>query len=176
MVWDFAEAMSIAGAAGRYRQDLPIHAESVSISRAVRARIRHPGHTLKAIIQVAKKVDRLTRRITTTSAMLIYPTSSMFGFAGLCDSIYPDLYRDTCSAEGGRICSNAISPWGKECAEAFFLDGMTRGDSQSGEQAHPAFPVTIYYAFKQADTDSEDATSSSGWVTFLDAVSSQVLR
>jgi putative DNA methylase len=37
-------------------------------------------------------------------------------------------------------------------------------------QAHPAFPVTIYYAFKQADTDSEDATSSSGWVTFLDAV------
>ena len=23
------------------------------------------------------------------------------------------------------------------------------------EQAHPAFPVTIYYAFKQAETESE---------------------
>src|SRR4029077_14768562 len=37
------------------------------------------------------------------------------------------------------------------------------------EQAHPAFPVTIYYAFKQAETESA-GTSSTGWETFLDAV------
>ena len=37
-------------------------------------------------------------------------------------------------------------------------------------QSHEAFPVTIYYAFKQSETDKEDATSSSGWVSFLDAV------
>ena len=34
----------------------------------------------------------------------------------------------------------------------------------SGE---PSSPVTIYYAFKQADTDAEDGTSAStGWETF----------
>ncbi|MBK9229570.1 MAG: hypothetical protein IPO15_01475 [Anaerolineae bacterium] len=38
------------------------------------------------------------------------------------------------------------------------------------EQAHPAFPVTIYYAFKQAESDSIDGTASTGWETFLDAV------
>jgi len=37
-------------------------------------------------------------------------------------------------------------------------------------QAHPEPPVTIYYAFKQSDTQSDSDTSSSGWETFLDAV------
>jgi putative DNA methylase len=37
------------------------------------------------------------------------------------------------------------------------------------EQAHPAFPVTIYYAFKQSETES-GGTASTGWESFLDAV------
>ena len=58
----------------------------------------------------------------------------------------------------------------KEKAEAFFLDGMTQAMHRLAEQAHPAFPVTIYYAFKQSETTSETGTSSTGWETFLDAV------
>jgi putative DNA methylase len=38
------------------------------------------------------------------------------------------------------------------------------------EQAHPAFPVTIYYAFKQSETETSEGTASTGWETFLDAV------
>jgi len=37
-------------------------------------------------------------------------------------------------------------------------------------QAHPAYPVTICYAFKQSETTDESGTSSTGWETFLDAV------
>ena len=58
----------------------------------------------------------------------------------------------------------------KEKAETFFLDGMTRAMHNLAEQAHPAFPVTIYYAFKQAETTGEAGTSSTGWETFLEAV------
>ena len=58
---------------------------------------------------------------------------------------------------------------GKNGAEAFFLDGMGKAIHQLAEQAHPAFPVTIYYAFKQSET-KEDGTSSAGWETFLQAV------
>lgn len=36
--------------------------------------------------------------------------------------------------------------------------------------AHPAFPVSIYYAFKQSETKGKEGTSSSGWVTFLDSI------
>ncbi len=37
-------------------------------------------------------------------------------------------------------------------------------------QAHPAFPVTIYYAFKQSEKQNESGVSSTGWETFLEAV------
>jgi putative DNA methylase len=59
---------------------------------------------------------------------------------------------------------------GKEGATAFFLQGMTETMKGLALRAHPAFPVTIYYAFKQSDTDEERGTSSSGWETFLQAV------
>ena len=59
---------------------------------------------------------------------------------------------------------------GKEQAEAFFLNGMTQAMHRLAEQAHPAFPVTIYYAFKQSQTESAEGTASTGWEDFLDAV------
>ena len=47
---------------------------------------------------------------------------------------------------------------------------MTQAMHRLAEQAHPAFPVTIYYAFKQAESESDEGTASTGWETFLDAV------
>ncbi|MCY1459604.1 hypothetical protein D9M71_770920 [compost metagenome] len=47
---------------------------------------------------------------------------------------------------------------------------MTTAMHNLAEQVHPAFPVTIYYAFKQSETQSESGTSSTGWETFLAAV------
>src|SRR5207245_2566217 len=49
------------------------------------------------------------------------------------------------------------------------MDGMTRAMHRLAEQTHPAFPVTIYYAFKQSNS-SDNGTVSAGWETFLDAV------
>ena len=59
---------------------------------------------------------------------------------------------------------------GKKEAEAFFLQGMSQAIRNLAEQAHPAFPVTIYYAFKQSETQADSGTSSTGWETFLEAV------
>ncbi len=59
---------------------------------------------------------------------------------------------------------------GREKAETFFLDGMTLAMQRLAEQAHPAFPVTIYYAFKQSETGNDDGTTNTGWDTFLAAV------
>ena len=47
---------------------------------------------------------------------------------------------------------------------------MTQAMHNLAEQAHPAFPDTIYYAFKQSDTQEDSGTHSTGWETFLDAV------
>jgi putative DNA methylase len=58
----------------------------------------------------------------------------------------------------------------KEKAESFFLTGMTDAMRSLSRQAHPAGPITIYYAFKQSDTKEDSGTSSTGWETFLEAV------
>jgi putative DNA methylase len=47
---------------------------------------------------------------------------------------------------------------------------MTQAMQRLASQVHPAFPVTIYYAFRQAETDDDEGTASTGWDTFLDAV------
>ena len=59
----------------------------------------------------------------------------------------------------------------KQLAEAFFLEGMTHAMERLAGQSHPTAPLTIYYAFKQSDTDSSAGTASTGWETFLEAVS-----
>ncbi|MGP0091042.1 MAG: hypothetical protein ACLPKB_13945 [Xanthobacteraceae bacterium] len=35
---------------------------------------------------------------------------------------------------------------------------------------HPAYPVTIYYAYKQSEKKEDEQEASTGWETFLDAV------
>jgi len=84
--------------------------------------------------------------------------------------IFPDLFSTLKTPKTDELVAFAYRHNGKNGAEVFFLKGMTQAMSRLAEQAHPAFPVTIYYAFKQSDTDGNDATSSTGWETFLGAV------
>ncbi len=84
--------------------------------------------------------------------------------------IFPGLYATLAVPKAEELVATPYRHGSKEKAEAFFLDGMTRAIHNLAEQAHPAFPVTIYYAFKQAETKGDAGTSSTGWETFLDAV------
>jgi putative DNA methylase len=85
-------------------------------------------------------------------------------------SVFPDLFATLAVPKAEELVAFAYRHDGKAGAEAFFLGGMTKAMHCLTEQAHPAFPVTIYYAFRQAETDSEEGTASTGWDTFLDAV------
>jgi len=84
--------------------------------------------------------------------------------------IFPKLYSTMAVPKTDELIAAPYRHGGKEQAEKFFLDGMTRAVHNFSEQAHPAFPVTIYYAFKQSETEDEEGTSSTGWTTFLEAV------
>jgi len=102
-------------------------------------------------------------------------------------SVFPDLFATLAVPKAEELVATPYRHGGKEKAEAFFLEGMTRAMHRLAEQAHPAFPVTIYYAFKQQEVkedkreesnalDPESHSSlrsthfSTGWETFLDAV------
>ena len=85
-------------------------------------------------------------------------------------SIFPDLFATLVVPKAEELVATPYRHGSKEKAETFFLDGMTQAMHRLAEQAHPAFPVTIYYAFKQAESDGNDGTTNTGWDTFLAAV------
>ena len=85
-------------------------------------------------------------------------------------SIFPELYATLAVPKAEELVATPYRHGGREQAEKFFLDGMTAAMHNLAEQAHSAFPVTIYYAFKQSETKDEAGTSSTGWETFLQAV------
>jgi putative DNA methylase len=84
--------------------------------------------------------------------------------------IFPDLFSTLSTPKAQELVATPDRHGGKEMAERFFLEGMTQAMHRLAEQGHPAFPVTIYYAFKQSESDSATGTASTGWETFLDAV------
>ena len=71
--------------------------------------------------------------------------------------VFPDLFATLAVPKAEELVATPYRHGSKEKAEAFFLDGMTRAMHRLAEQAHPAFPVTIYYAFKQSESDDEEA-------------------
>lgn len=62
---------------------------------------------------------------------------------------------------------------GKEGAREFFEEGMFSTFKQVNKYARDDVPVTIYYAFKQSETETSndvESTASTGWETMLSAI------
>jgi len=84
-------------------------------------------------------------------------------------AIFPDLFATLTVPKSEELVVTSYRHGGKAQAERFFLDGMTQAMRRIADQSHPAFPITIYYAFKQSERDGEAGTASTGWETFLEA-------
>ena len=84
--------------------------------------------------------------------------------------IFPELFSTVAVPKSEELVATPYRHGNKQKAETFFLNGMTSAMHNLAEQSHPAFPVTIYYAFKQSESDGEEGTTNTGWDTFLAAV------
>jgi putative DNA methylase len=169
MIWDYAEVNTLAGAAG----DLDISVAGICRAMPALASTEHG---------VAQQADAQSQKISAGKVISTDPPYyDNIGYADLSDffyvwlrkslkPIYPGLYATLAVPKAEELVATPYRHGGKEQAEAFFLDGMTRAIHNLAEQAHPAFPVTIYYAFKQAETQGDAGTHSTGWETFLEAV------
>ncbi|MBS1816793.1 MAG: DUF1156 domain-containing protein [Acidobacteria bacterium] len=82
----------------------------------------------------------------------------------------PDLFSTLAVPKAEELVAFAYRHDSKKSAETFFLKGMTKAMHRLAEQAHPSFPISIFYAFRQSETENEEGTASTGWETFLAAV------
>lgn len=108
------------------------------------------------------------------------PYYDNIGYADLSDFFYvwlrralhpvlPDIFSTLAVPKTEELVATPYRHGNKDKAEAFFLQGMTQAMHRLVEKSHPTFPVTIYYAFKQSESDDEGVTNT-GWDTFLAAV------
>ena len=83
--------------------------------------------------------------------------------------IWPDLFRRLAAPKDRELVATPYRHGGKDEAEAFFMQGMGEALTAMRKAAVDNAPLTIYYAFKQAEVAQEGLTSA-GWSSFLQAV------
>lgn len=169
MVWDYTEVNQLARAAGDF---------SVSLEGGVRF--------LEAAVSAtggwASQADAATQSFSRHKLVSTDPPYyDNIGYADLSDFFYvwlrrslrpvfPELLATLAVPKAEELVATPYRHGSKEKAERFFLEGMTQAMHRLAEQAHSTFPVTIYYAFKQAENDDAAGTASTGWDTFLAAI------
>lgn len=170
MTWDFGEANPFADSSGSLTKITEAVSKVLPIS--------FPA----CVGGTSTQSDAQTQVVSTAKVISTDPPYyDNIGYADLSDffyvwlrkslkPIFPGLYATLAVPKAEELVATPYRHGGKEQAEAFFLDGMTSAIHNLAEQAHPAFPVTIYYAFKQAETKNDAGTHSTGWETFLEAV------
>jgi putative DNA methylase len=169
MVWDYAEANIFGDAAGDFGRCVGSLTEVLD----------------KGCLTGIGNAQQSDAQALTASLPQVFSTDPPYydniGYADLSDffyvwlrrslrPIFPDLFATLAVPKAEELVATPYRHGSKEKAEAFFLDGMTQAMHRLAEQVHPAFPVTIYYAFKQSERESNAGTASTGWETFLDAV------
>ncbi len=169
MTWDFGEANCFASSSGSLEKNVEAVAKGISLSLS------------GACEGVARQADAQTQDVSSGKIVSSDPPYyDNIGYADLSDffyvwlkrtltAVFPSLFATLAVPKVEELVATPYRHGGKEQAEAFFLDGMTKAMRQIAEQSHPAMPVTIYYAFKQSETQTE-GTGSTGWETFLDAM------
>ncbi|HOS79918.1 MAG TPA: hypothetical protein PLJ24_06615, partial [Anaerolineae bacterium] len=169
MVWDFAEGNPFSDSSGNFEGGI----SSINLVLA---------GTYSSTNGVTEQSDAASQKISTGKVISTDPPYyDNIGYADLSDFFYvwlrrslkpvfPVLFSTLAVPKAEELVATPYRHGSKEKAETFFLDGMTLAMRQLAEQAHLAFPVTIYYAFKQAESDGADGAASTGWDTFLEAV------
>ena len=169
MVWDYAESNPFSDSSGSYNN---LYERQIKAFEAL-------GEPLEGTVvqQDAQRQELSLNKVVSTDP----PYYDNIGYADLSDffyvwlrknlrPVYPELFGGMTVPKAEELVATPHRHGGRRQAEAFFMDGMTAAMGRISSLAHPALPVSIYYAFKQSESDAEDGTTSTGWDTFLEAV------
>ena len=170
MVWDFAEANPFSDSAGCCDNML---------EWVTKATLLFPATIQGSAKQHDAQSDNGLRNIAVSTDPPYYDN---IGYADLSDHFYvwmrqalkgtyPKLFRTMLVPKAEELVATPYRFDGSvEKARDFFEDGMFNTCCRLHDYSRDDIPVTIYYAFKQSETDTEDTTSSTGWETMLSAI------
>ena len=172
MTWDFSELNMLLDGTGSFVGAVGWTAESTDCLVSTGGCSPGVGHLADAVTQVLS-----TDRVISTDP----PYYDNIGYADLSDffyvwlrrslrSVVPELFSTMAVPKAEELVATPYRHGTKDKAEEFFMNGMAKAMSRLARQAHPGFPTTIYYAFKQSEIRIDGGVANTGWATFLDAV------
>jgi putative DNA methylase len=174
MTWDFGEGNPFSRSSGTLGPSVDWVAEVVAA-----AQVRLQGW--------ARQADA-TRVDTDGAAPLIStdpPYYDNVPYADLADffyvwlrrslgTVYPGLFTTLLTPKSTELVADSTRFGGRDAARDHFEHGLTQAFERILQNADPAFPVTVYYAFKQTEGDDDGSGDlgqiSTGWETMLEGL------
>jgi len=176
MTWDYAEANPLCDSTGNWMAMINLIGKAIDTTPA----------------SVGGTVQQANAQEVSAAAMLSMdpPYYDNIGYADLSDffyvwlrhalgDIYPDLFSTLLVPKAQELVATPYRFDGdKERAKQFFEQGLQRAFQNFRRIAQPHYPVTVFYAFKQTESEDEEQqpTSSSadrastGWETMLEGL------
>lgn len=171
MVWDYAECNVFSNSSGSYNNLL---------ERMVKAFDALGSKKVGIAGQADAQSDCGLRDIMVSSDPPYYDN---IGYADLSDffyvwmrrslkGTYPKLFRTMLVPKAEELIATPYRHDGSvDATRDFFEDGMLQTCRQIYKYARKDIPVTIYYAYRQSETDADGGqTTSTGWETMLNAI------
>ncbi|WP_419925014.1 DUF1156 domain-containing protein [Candidatus Poriferisocius sp.] len=175
MNWDFAEANPFSDSTGNW---------SAMVDFVLKA-LRETPATGSGIV---RQRDAAAPGPSPVVVSCDPPYYDNIGYADLSDFFYVWL-RQSLGGVFPDVCSTLLAPKAQELiaapyrhsgdkkqAEGFFEDGLGQVFARFREVQDPRFPMSVFYAFKQAETTGEGAVVSTGWETFLEGLVGEGLQ
>ena len=171
MVWDYCETNPLESMGG-FDGAVDWITRALALFPAKSKGITHQ-------LDAAAKIVNLNRAVISTDP----PYYDNIGYADLSDYfyiwlrrslrwIYPELFSLMMVPKTEELVATPYRFDGdKSKAEEHFLQGLSKAFHLMQSRAHPNYPMTVYYAFKQSETDKEDGgVASTGWETMLEGL------
>ncbi|WP_243695311.1 DUF1156 domain-containing protein [Agromyces protaetiae] len=164
MAWDYAEANPFAGSGGDFAED---------VAWVERVLDRLPsGEPAEAV-----NADAAARSYSGVLISTDPPYYDNIGYSDLSDffyvwlrrslrTIHPDLLGTMLVPKSEELVANPYRHGGPDGAKEFFESGFEHVFAHARETATDDYPITVYYAFKQSETDDR-GEASTGWETIL---------
>ena len=168
MVWDFAETNPFAGAGGDWLGIVEGSSKAILSLPA-----RPPSY--------ACQKDAITESDGHSLVATDPPYYDNVGYADLADyfyvwirrslrDIFPDLMVTVLTPKADELVADPFRHSGKGEAEQFFQEGFEKVFRRICEETSDTYPITVFYAFKQAETDDDGQHASTGWETLLEGM------
>ncbi len=178
MVWDYAEGNPFESSSAGFLDCVAVVAKCLHFVPAA-------GEGAAKQIDATQSVNGVKHPVICTDP----PYYSNIGYADLSDffyvwlrrslqTVYPALFGTMLVPKEPELIASPYRHEGDtDKAKNFFEQGLEKAFRNSCSATHPDIPMTVFYAFKQSETDEEDedeeetgGVASTGWETMLNAL------